>query len=185
MVSPVLALQFVAPTATPTKALIPTPVPKPKLPKVLPPTATPTTALTATPIDTPTLEGTATPTETHSPTPTSTATSTLTVTPTPGVFQFQIAPKPDQEGKVRFQWGTNIPADEVFLKIYSSGFRVVHGFQFNRDHQPERLSPGTHEVFWDGRDEQGRKIPPGTYLCFIDVRAGGKRYEASGRVEFP
>jgi len=182
---PSWALQFVPPTATPTKAPAATPVPKPKLPKVLPPTATPTQTLTATPIDTPTPEGTATPTFSPTVTPTLTPTATWTVTPTPGVFQFQVSPRPDKEGKVHFQWGTNVPADEVYLKVYSSGFRVVHGFEFSKERQPGLLSPGAHEVTWDGRDEQGRKMPPGDYFCFIDVRAGGKRYEATGRVEIP
>jgi hypothetical protein len=182
---PVFGLGNVAPTATPVKVPTATPVPKPKLPKILPPTATPTVALTATPTDTPTSEGTPTPTFSPTFTPTSTPTTTLTVTPTPGVFQFQISPRPDAEGKVHFQWGTNVPADEVYLKIYSSGFRVVHGFEFNKEQQPGLLTPGAHEVTWDGRDEQGRRIPPGDYFCFIDVRAGGKRYEASGRVGIP
>jgi hypothetical protein len=40
-----------------------------------------------------------------------------------------------------------------------------------------RLSPGSHEIFWDGLDDQGRILPSGLYLCrlFADGAAQTRR----------
>lgn len=146
-------------------------------------TSTPTATGTLTPSVTPTSTDTATFTAT--PTPTHTLTPTPTATSTPGVFQFTVSPKPDGQGQVHFSWGTTIPADEAFLKIYTSGFRVVREFVFNRKENPEFLPAGVHDFTWDGKDEQKRAMAPGTYLCFINVNVGKKRYEASGKTEIP
>jgi hypothetical protein len=146
-------------------------------------TATFTATGTLTPSDTPT--PTSTDTHTVTLTPTITSTPTATATSTPGIFQFSVSPKPDGQGQIRFAWGTTVPADEVFLKIYSSGFRIVHEFHFTPKDKPEFLASGGHEAVWDGKDEQRRPMPPGTYLCFINVNVGKKRYEASGKTEIP
>ena len=124
---------------------------------------------------------TATPTKTSSPTPTSTQTATIT----PGVFKFSISPKPDAQGQVHFGWISNIPADQVFLAVYTSGFRVVRRFNFSKDKNPEELTIGSHDLTWDGKDEEGRPMPPGIYLCFIDMNVGKKKYETSGKTEIP
>jgi flagellar hook assembly protein FlgD len=96
-----------------------------------------------------------------------------------------VSPKPDSQGQVRFGWGTTIPADEVFIKIYTSGFRIVREFQFNKDQNPENLTAGTHDLGWDGKDEEKRPMSPGVYLCFIDVNVDKKRYETSGKTVIP
>jgi flagellar hook assembly protein FlgD len=135
-----------------------------------------------------TLTPTLTPTPTHTPTYTYTPTYTKTFTPTntstPGVFKFKVSPLPEG-GQIKFQWGTTVPADEVYLKIYTSGFRLVREFHFTSTYGPENLTGGTHEMGWDGKDEEGRPMPPGNYLCFIDINVGKKRYEASGKTEIP
>lgn len=75
--------------------------------------------------------------------------------------------------------------DETFLRIYTSGFRTVREFIFNKDQKPEYLTLETHEFAWDGRDEENRSMTPGTYHCIISVRAGKKNYEASGKIDIP
>jgi hypothetical protein len=138
---------------------------------------TPTCTDTVTPSFTPTASATAT----ASPTPT----ATPTVTSTPGVFVFSVSPKPDDQGDIRFKWGTTVSADEVFLGIYTSGYRVVRKFSFNKKENSEYLASGEHEYTWDGRDINKRPMAPGIYLCFIQVNVGIKRYEASGKTEIP
>lgn len=141
-------------------------------------------ASTPSPTVTPTVSGTPqSPPQT--PTFTTTPTSTLTMTPTPGVFIFSVSPKPGDDGRIRFRWGVNVQADEVFLKVYSSGFRLVHGWHFNTKEGREYLIAGSHEFLWDGRDGYGRRFPPGLYLCFIDIRVGERHFESSGRTGIP
>jgi len=101
------------------------------------------------------------------------------------VFQFKVSPKPDSQGRISFSWGVNIPADRVFLKIYSSGFRLARDFEFNKLDSPDYLTKGAHEFFWDAKDEQGRPMPPGSYLCFIDINVKKKVYEASSKTMIP
>ncbi len=155
------------------------------------PTSTPTQTQTPTITSTGTLQPTSTPTcsptstPTISPTPTLTVTFTPTYTSTPGVFKFSVSPKPDAQGKVNFSWGTTIPADEAYLKIYTSGFRMVREFNFNRDENTDYLTAGSHDFTWDGKDDNQKSLPPATYLCFIDVNVGKKKYEASGKTEIP
>jgi FlgD Ig-like domain len=172
-----------SPASTPTAVALPVPGRHPA--PVLTPTATPSP--TSTPLATPT--GTRSPSMTPTPTATRTPTLTPTVTPTPtstpGVFQFEVSPKPDGQGRIHFAWGTTVPADQVYLWIYTSGFRLVEDFNFNKKKQPENLSLGRHEITWDGKDSQGRRMPPGTYLCFISIHVGDKHYEASGKTEVP
>ena len=86
---------------------------------------------------------------------------------------------------IHFKWGTTVPADEVFISIYTSGYRVVRKFSFNKDQNPEYLTPGDHEYTWNGMDEKKRPLAPGIYLCFINVHVGKKHYEASGKTEIP
>ena len=86
---------------------------------------------------------------------------------------------------MKFKWGTTISADEVFLKVYTSGFRIVREFDFNQQERADLLDAGPHDFAWDLRDEEKRPMPPGNYLCFIDVKVGKKRYEASGKTEIP
>ena len=71
------------------------------------------------------------------------------------------------------------------MRIYTSGFRLVRDFSFNKIEKPEYLTSGTHEITWDGKDDQMRAMPPGNYLCFISVSVGKKSYEASGKTEIP
>jgi flagellar hook assembly protein FlgD len=73
----------------------------------------------------------------------------------------------------------------VYLKIYSSGFRLVRDFEFNKLDSPDFLTRGTHKFYWDGKDEQNRRMPPGSYLCFIDINSKKKVYEASSKTEVP
>ena len=199
----------VVPTFTPTK--IPTPTPTftftPTQTGTIFPTKTPTPTgtptITSTPTETPTITFTFTPTPTGTlspsltPTPSSTPTATITQTPTktptstptatstPGVFEFSVSPKPDETGLVRFKWGTTVPANEAYLRVYTSGFRLVWEMNFNKDEKPEYLGSGAHEVTWNGKDDEGRPMPPGTYLCFISVTAGKKSYESSSKTEMP
>ncbi len=180
VLKPVITL---APTVTPTATLTPTIIPSP--------TNTPTATITGTqsPSATPTFTKTVTlsPTVTSSPTQTSTRTSTLTptYTPTPGVFEFKVSPKPDAEGKISFDWGVNIPAESVFLKIYTSGFRLARDFEFNKTDSPDYLTQGSHTFRWDAKDEENRPMPPGIYLCFIDINVKKKTYQASSKTEIP
>lgn len=157
------------------------------------PTASPTLTPTSTPTNSPT--GTLTPlltnTSTPTNTPTATVTSSFTATPsptwtsTPGVFQFTVSPKPDAQGQIHFQWGTTIPADEAYLRVFTSGFRLVWEEVFNKDQKPEFLTTDPHDVTWNGRDDQGRPMPPGSYICFISVTVGKKSYESSSKTEIP
>jgi len=124
---------------------------------------------------------TVTPTCTISRTPT----ITLTPTSTPGVFKFDVSPKPDAQGRISFGWEVNIPADRVYLKIYSSGFRLARDFEFSKIDSPDYLTRGPHLFYWDGKDEQTRRMPPGNYLCFIDINVKKKVYEASSKTEIP
>lgn len=181
------------PTNIATGTIVLTWTPTPTFTHTLSPTITYTPTITSTPTNTPT--GTLTPSNTYTPTftitltPTPTPTRTPTVTPTatstPGVFKFSVSPKPDAQGVINFSWGTTIPADEAFLKIYTSGFRVVREFYFNKDENSDYLPAGTHDFSWDGKDDNKRPLPPANYLCFIDVNAGKKKYEASGKTEIP
>jgi flagellar hook assembly protein FlgD len=79
----------------------------------------------------------------------------------------------------------NIPSDRVYLKIYSSGFRLVRDFEFNKVDSPDYLTRGTHEFYWDGKDEQNRPMPPGDYICVINVDVKKKVYEASSKTDIP
>jgi len=76
-------------------------------------------------------------------------------------------------------------ADEVFLKIYTSSFRLVQEFAYDSKNESDQLAPGTHEVAWDGKDDAKRPLSSGTYFCFITVQVGKKKYETSGQVEIP
>jgi hypothetical protein len=178
-----VAAQTLTPVSTPTAIPSATAIPT----KTYMPTATHT--FTNTPTGTLSPSQTPTPTCTPTPTPTQTATSpptdTPTSTPTPGVFKFSVSPMPDANGQVKFSWGVNIPADEVFLKVYSSGFRIVRSFEFTQKDDPDFLTAGNHDFAWDGMDEQKRHMPPGDYLCFIDIHVGKKKYEASSKTEIP
>lgn len=78
-----------------------------------------------------------------------------------------------------------MPADEAYLRVYTSGFRLVWEEDFSKDEKPEYLGAGTHETTWNGRDDEGRPMPPGTYLCFISVTSGKKNYESSSKTEIP
>jgi flagellar hook assembly protein FlgD len=98
---------------------------------------------------------------------------------------FTVSPKPDDTGLIKFSWGVNIPSDSVILNVYTSGFRLVRNFEFNKEETPDYLTPGSHEYTWDRKDEENRLMPPGIYLCFVDIRAGKKKYEASGKTEIP
>jgi len=82
-------------------------------------------------------------------------------------------------------WGTTAPAKEAYLRVYTSGFRMVWDENFNKDEHPEFLGAGTHETTWNGKDDQGRPMPPGSYICFISVTVGKKSYESSGKTEMP
>jgi flagellar hook assembly protein FlgD len=145
-------------------------------------TKTPTITLTPTQTATGTLP-------THTFTPTATPTNTITMTPTmtstPGVFAFKLSPKPGADGKVKFQWGLTMKALEVNVKIFTSGFRMVRQFGFDKHHQSENIMPGEHEMTWDGKDEEDRTMPPGNYLCFIEAETEKKTYEASGMTNIP
>ncbi|HTA76195.1 MAG TPA: hypothetical protein VK791_03440 [bacterium] len=152
------------------------------------PTGTlPTQTFSPTITHTPTV--TLTYTITNSPTKTSTCTSTITMTPTltstPGVFLFKVSPKPEVDGKIKFEWGTTIKSKETNVKIFTSGFRMVRQFSFDRNTHPENLNPGQHEMTWDGKDEEDRAMPPGNYLCFIVVETEKKDYESSAKTNIP
>lgn len=148
------------------------------------PTHTPTPTLTLTPTQTPTgTLATATPTRTKTVTPTPTMTNTATSTP--GVFEFVVSPKPEADGVIRFKWGATVKANEVDVKIFTSGFRLVRQFSFDKHVHNENLLPGPHEITWNGRDEEDRAMPSGHYICFILVETDKKDYEASGKTEVP
>ncbi len=78
-----------------------------------------------------------------------------------------------------------MPADEVSLRVYTSGFRLVQKFAFNSEDGEDQLNDGIHMYLWDGLDEVKRSVPPGNYLCFITVYVGKKKYEAAGQFEVP
>jgi flagellar hook assembly protein FlgD len=145
------------------------------------PTITPTgTIPTNTPTNSPTATGTQ-PTKT----PTNSPTATATATSTPGIFVFKVSPKPEPDGKIKFQWEATMKAKEVDVKVFTSGFRMVQQFSFDPHNQADNLKTGPHEVAWDGKDDQQRPMPPGDYLCFILVQTDKKDYEASGKTEIP
>ena len=201
-----------APTAV---SLTATPTQTSTLSIVLTPTKTATVANTPTRTDTPTITSTptitGTPTETATgtlPTSTNTPTATVTFTPTatgtlptatpsptktmtatatstPGVFEFKVSPKPEADGKIKFQWEATMKAQEVDVKIFTSGFRLVRQFGFDKHEHNENLKLGQHDMTWDGKDEQDRAMPPGTYLCFILIQTEKKDYEASSKTEIP
>lgn len=177
------------PTSTPTGTHSPLPTFTPLRTLPFTATSTPTSTATASPTGTLSPSATPTPTSTHTSTPTKTATrtptSTPTATPTPGVFKFVVSPKPDAQGQIHFSWGVNVQVDQVYLKVYTSGFRLVWDENFNKEKRPDYLTSGDHEVTWDGKDEEGRPMPPGLYLCFLDMTAGKKSYESSGKTEIP
>jgi len=110
---------------------------------------------------------------------------TPTLTSTPGVFKFFVSPKPEVDGNIKFQWGTTVSAQEINVKVFTSGFRLVRQFSFDKHQHNENLSPGEHEMSWDGRDEQNRAMPPGNYLCFIIVETENKNYDASAKTNIP
>jgi flagellar hook assembly protein FlgD len=76
-------------------------------------------------------------------------------------------------------------SNEAYLRVYTSGFRLVWEEDFGKDKKPEYLTSGTHDITWNGKDDQNRSMPPGTYLCFISATAGKKTYEASSKTEIP
>jgi hypothetical protein len=159
--------------------------------KTLTPTHSSTFTSTASPTrtysKTPTFSSTFTVTGTRSPSATFTKTWTITPTPTitPGVFQFVVSTKPDAQGRISFSWGVNIPAERVYLKIYTSGYRLARDFEFNKLDSPDYLTKGTHMFYWNGKDEQNRPMPPGSYLCLIDINVKKKVYEASSKTQIP
>ncbi len=180
-----------SPSFTPTVTISPTPTGtlSPSITPTPSSTPTPTITFTYTPTGTlsPSVTPTPTPTVTHTVTVTATRTSTATptATSTPGIFKFLISPKPDSDGLVKFSWAANTPVEKVFLKIYTSGFRIIRIYEFNKKEKLEYLTAGPHEFSWDGKDEEGRFLPPGVYLCFIDLNVGKKRYEASSKTKIP
>ena len=148
------------------------------------PTNTPTPTITLTPTQTAT--GTlATATATRTKTVTPTATVTNTATSTPGVFEFIVSPKPEADGLIRFKWGATVKVKEVDVKIFTSGFRLVRQFSFDRLNHNEYLLSGPHDITWNGKDEEDRAMPSGVYICFILVETDKKDYEASGKTEIP
>jgi hypothetical protein len=200
---PALLNAQVQPTAPP--VAVPTATPA----VVLTPTSTFTVTLTSTKTNTPTITFTPTetntgtiPTNTFSPTytrtytptatgtlPTKTFTPTITWTPTltatPGVFDFTVSPKPEADGKIKFRWGSTFKSREVDVKVFTTGFRLVRQFNFDRHEHGENLNPGEHEMSWDGKDEEDRPMPAGNYMCFIEVSAEKKTYAASAMTHIP
>ena len=140
---------------------------------------------TRSPVLTPTHTRTATITLSPTPSPTKTATVTPTFTATPGVFKFAVSSKPDERGEIHLAWGTNVPASEAYLRVYTSGFRLVWEENFNKEKNADYLTAGTHQTTWNAKDDQDRPMPPGTYLCFISVTVGKKSYDGSGKTEIP
>jgi hypothetical protein len=56
------------------------------------------------------------------------------------------------------------------LRIYNCLGRLVR-------HIPAGLSPGDHNITWDGTDDAGRAISPGTYFCRFPATYGVKTYK--------
>lgn len=71
------------------------------------------------------------------------------------------------------------------MKIFTSGFRLVRQFNFDKHEHGENLNTGEHDMSWDGKDEQDRSMPSGTYLCFIMIETEKKTYEASAETHIP
>jgi flagellar hook assembly protein FlgD len=78
-----------------------------------------------------------------------------------------------------------VPADEAYLRIFTSGYRMVWETTFTKAEKPEFLEAGDHDVTWNGRDDQSRPMPPGYYICFISVTVGKKTYETNSKTEIP
>lgn len=78
-----------------------------------------------------------------------------------------------------------MPASEAYLRVYTSGFRLVWEKNFNKDQNADFLTAGTHQASWNAKDDQDRPMPPGTYLCFISATIGKKTYDGSGKTEIP
>ena len=58
----------------------------------------------------------------------------------------------------------DLPASaDIRLSVYSSGGRLV------RTLRDGVMSPGPHEVRWDGRDATGSELPSGVYFARLDV----------------
>jgi flagellar hook assembly protein FlgD len=96
-----------------------------------------------------------------------------------------VSPKPEADGVIRFKWGATVKAREVDVKIFTSGFRLVRQFSFDKHEHNENLSTGPHEITWNGRDEEDRAMPSGIYLCYILVETDKKDYEDSSKTEIP
>jgi flagellar hook assembly protein FlgD len=101
------------------------------------------------------------------------------------VSEFKVSPKPDGNGEIHFAWSTTFRGKEAYLRVYTSGFRLVWEEDFSNNNHPEYLDAGSHEITWNCKDEEGRAMPPDEYLCFISVSAGKKTYDSSGKTEIP
>ncbi len=110
---------------------------------------------------------------------------TPTLTSTPGVVWFTVSAKPEPDGKIKFKWDSTFKAKEVDVKIFTTGFRLVRQFNYDKHEHGENLNPGEHEIYWDGKDEEDRPMPAGNYLCFIEAMAEKRSYEASAMTNIP
>ena len=73
-------------------------------------------------------------------------------------------------GRTRIRYAVAAPA-RVLLRVYDPSGRAV------RTLADAEVTPGNHEVEWDGTDHQGRRVAEGIYFCrFVtgDLLQSGK-----------
>jgi len=90
-------------------------------------------------------------------------------TPTTGFELFQNVPNPfNPSTRIAFSIpDTGVDRIDATMSIYDASGRRVDGLPL------VDLSPGQHEVIWDGRDSAGQPVPSGVY--FYRIEAGGFR----------
>jgi hypothetical protein len=77
-----------------------------------------------------------------------------------------VSPNPGRgEATIHFAAGDGPSAGSVRLSIYDCAGR------FLRRLVDGRVSPGRHNLRWDGRDEGGRRMPSGIYLARLTAGA--------------
>jgi hypothetical protein len=71
------------------------------------------------------------------------------------------------------------------LKLFTSSFRMLKRFPFDREAKPEFFKAGPHDLVWDGLDDRGKRLVAGRYYLFLTVDAGKVKFTAETQVEQP
>jgi hypothetical protein len=166
-----------------------TPAPRPPVRKSalrVAATATPTPTQSETATDTPVSSPSDTPTwtGTDTPTPTPTPSATATVTFPPGLSAFRVEPAV-LPGPVTLFWENAMAVDRYQLKVFTSSFRLLKSFPFDKETQKDLHGIGLQSLTWDGLDDRGNSLPPGTYYLFLGARMGKGTFTTKTQVKAP